>query len=120
MGLQRLFEASQSDHPHSSPRAPLQTITPWCGYSCKIRAVAPVAQMDRVAASEAAGRWFESNRARHLKQELTGTPSRTPHAPEGYCSQVAGNPDLRNAESISSRAARADGAAIRLRATEFR
>src|SRR5215469_3137723 len=27
---------------------------------------APVAQLDRVAASEAAGRWFESSRARHL------------------------------------------------------
>jgi lipoyl-dependent peroxiredoxin len=30
---------------------------------------APVAQLDRVAASEAAGRWFESSRARHLRKK---------------------------------------------------
>ena len=41
---------------------------PHDGGNCrKMCAVAPVAQMDRVAASEAAGRWFESNRARHFK-----------------------------------------------------
>ena len=30
--------------------------------------------MDRVAASEAAGRWFESSRARHLILPLQGDP----------------------------------------------
>ena len=37
----------------------------FAGMSCRITADAPVAQLDRVAASEAAGRWFESSRARH-------------------------------------------------------
>ena len=32
---------------------------------------APVAQLDRVAASEAAGRWFESSRARHNYRRIT-------------------------------------------------
>src|SRR5579864_6897336 len=32
---------------------------------CRMAGLAPVAQLDRVAASEAAGRWFESSRARH-------------------------------------------------------
>jgi hypothetical protein len=40
---------------HSCPHLTVQTITPSCGYSSKINGVAPVAQMDRVAASEAAG-----------------------------------------------------------------
>jgi hypothetical protein len=63
-GLRRLN--SIADHPHSCSHPSVQTITPSCGYSCKINVVAPVAQMDRVAASEAAGRWFESSRARQL------------------------------------------------------
>lgn len=46
----------------------------------KSAACAPVAQMDRVAASEAAGRWFESNRARHFKTR-TYARSGPPRAP---------------------------------------
>jgi hypothetical protein len=33
---------------------------------------APVAQLDRVAASEAAGRWFESSRARQFNSGSRG------------------------------------------------
>jgi hypothetical protein len=66
---QLCFELSNFAQAHSCvPTVTVQTITLSCGYSCKINNVAPVAQMDRVAASEAAGRWFESNRARHLNQ----------------------------------------------------
>src|SRR5690606_41858034 len=32
---------------------------------------APVAQLDRVSASEAEGRWFESSRVRHLDRKST-------------------------------------------------
>src|SRR6185437_16971986 len=41
-------------------------VTPWVRVSSPVpnRDGAPVAQLDRVAASEAAGRWFESSRAR--------------------------------------------------------
>ena len=34
---------------------------------------APVAQLDRVAASEAAGRWFESSRARQISVTVLGS-----------------------------------------------
>ena len=63
---------------------------PHRGGNCrKMRPVAPVAQMDRVAASEAAGRWFESNRARHLKQELTGTGPGQVTAPRWRVSPIS-------------------------------
>ena len=67
----------KSNHPQFPPPHPtLATISHRCGTAVKWQVDALVAQLDRVAASEAAGRWFESSRARH---SLTSTPS--PHAP---------------------------------------
>ena len=49
---------------------------------------APVAQLDRVAASEAAGRWFESSRARHLIKHL---PRRRPvEMSDPYTDEIRG------------------------------
>ena len=81
-----------------------------------IQGRAPVAQMDRVAASEAAGRWFESNRARHFK---TRTYRAGPRRRRGSL-LPGGRQTGPQCRSIWSRASRAEGAAMRLRATEFR
>ena len=49
-----------------SQRGAAHSWTPFRAARIIARPNAPVAQLDRVAASEAAGRWFESSRARHL------------------------------------------------------
>ena len=51
--------------PILSPPPTLATISQRRGSAVKWQIDALVAQLDRVAASEAAGRWFESSRARH-------------------------------------------------------
>src|ERR1700737_2652838 len=78
--------------------------------------------MDRVAASEAAGRWFESSRARHLPAVHSGHIGNTLRRGGrlAYCCQVAGSPEAFNAWSIWLRASSAVGTASRLRATELR
>src|SRR6185437_9464805 len=55
-------------------------VTPWVRVSSPVpnRDGAPVAQLDRVAASEAAGRWFESSRARQsIRVFPSGETART-------------------------------------------